>query len=325
IENKSLNCALNANLGGLGAQGPTITDGIITPGDASAVKRARPNTNLEEVSDWLTKIIVGLTLVNLSSLKTEVQLISYNAASAIRTHPTDSDVSAATALVVGFALIGFLAIYLYMRLFVQGAIVRSDDQIHQYRSALSRAQQLGQQEPEANPDVAVPVIPSSTSLRAAQEVANAAPPDRPDLLLLPLRQLGKQYEELRQSTAYSLDRTQKMTEIVRRMRPHAIAAAPYIDELIESQSIGDHLAATIVLQMKYMPKHMLWLSRRLVEESAFIGYQAASALLARMRVAGTPEYNSIQDAVERAKEERTQLGIVDTSLDKLIDKILPTQ
>ena len=29
----------------------------------------RPNTNLEEVSDWLTKILVGLTLVNLSTIE----------------------------------------------------------------------------------------------------------------------------------------------------------------------------------------------------------------------------------------------------------------
>jgi hypothetical protein len=288
----------------------------------STAKRARPNTNLEEVSDWLTKIIVGLALVNLKELREEVGRISLNAASAIRPIPTDNDVSAATALVVGFSLIGFLAVYLYMRLFVQGAIVRSDDQIHQYWSAVVRAEQIGQQEPESNHEVAVPAIPSSASLSAAQEVANAAPPNQPELVLQPLRQLANQYEGLRQAKAYSSERTQQMNEIVQRMRPHAIAAAPYIDELMKSASTGDHLAATIVLQMKYMREHLQWLSRRLVEERAFIGYQAASALLARVRVAGIPECKEIRAAVKNAKDERKQLEIDEPSLDRLIDQIL---
>src|SRR5256885_2192725 len=57
----------------------------------------RPNTNLEEVSDWLTKIIVGLTLVNLSTIEARVMAISRNAAAALSAKPSDTDVSAATA------------------------------------------------------------------------------------------------------------------------------------------------------------------------------------------------------------------------------------
>ncbi|MBC3916341.1 hypothetical protein H8L32_02470 [Undibacterium sp. CY18W] len=292
-----------------------------------ATQRARPNTNLEEVSDWLTKILVGLTLVNLKDLQTEVGRISLNAAAAIRPHPTASDVSIATALVVGFALMGFLAAYLYTRLFIQGAIVRSDDQMGQYRNAVARAEQIGQQSSESNFDaeVAVAVIPSAASLSAAQDVADAAPPNRPELVLQPLRQLASQYEMLRQTKDYSRDRTQQMTEIVNRMRPHAIAAAPYIDELIQSTSTGDHLAATVILQMKYMQDRMEWLVRRLVEERAFIGYQAASALLARVRVAGIPECKDIQSATAKAKEERLRMGVTEKTLDQLIDKILAVQ
>jgi hypothetical protein len=292
---------------------------------ADGPHRARPNTNLEEVSDWLTKILVGLTLANLKDINTEVARISLNAAAAIRPHPSDSDVSVATALVVGFALVGFLAVYLYMRLFVQGAIIRSDDQMHQYRSAVERAERIGEQEPpeaETDPGAAVAVVPSAASVSAAQEVANAAPPNSPELVLQPLRQLASEYETLRQAEDYSPGRTQQMSGIVRRMRPHAIAAAPYINELIQSTSTGDHLAATVILQMKYLPEYMAWLARRLVEERAFIGYQAASALLARVRLAGMPECKEIQAAVRRAKEERAQHNVAEASLDKLIDRIL---
>lgn len=297
-------------------------DRTFASNEAGSELRARPNTNLEEVSDWLTKILVGLTLVHLEKLQEEVHRISLNAAASIQQHPTASAISAATALVVGFALIGFLSIYLYMRLFVQGAIVRSDEQMHQYRSAVARAEQIGQYEPEANPEDPVAVIPSPASLIAAQDVADAAPPNQPDLVLQPLRELACQYEKLRQDMDYSGSRTRAMTRIVHQMRPHAIAAAPYINEMIQSTSPGDHLAATVILQMKYMPEHMKWLSRRLVEERAFIGYQAASALLARLRVAGQPECSAIRDAVASAKAERAQLNMIESSLDNLIDQIL---
>lgn len=291
---------------------------------------ARPNTNLEEVSDWLTKIIVGLTLVNLDSIKVEVQRISLNAAAAIRPKPTAADVSAATALVVGFAILGFLAMYLYMRLFVQGAIGRSDAGLAGYLDAVRQAEIAGENDPSGMPIIgpdggpAEPVVPSAASLNAAQAVADAAPSE-PSVVLLPLRQLAAKYETLRGQKNYSKERTRDMSEIVRDMRPHAIAAAPYIAELMRSPSTGEHLAATVILQMKYMPEHMDWLARRLVEERSFIGFQAASALLARMRVAGPPECKAICDAVRNAKNERARLNSVEPSLDKLIDQILEPQ
>lgn len=302
---------------------PVVSAGTKTESSVGA----RPNTNLEEVSDWLTKIIVGLTLVNLEPIKLEFQRICLNAAAAIRATPTAGDVSTATALVSGFALLGFLAMYLYMRLFVQGAFVRSDANLAGYWEAVREAEIATERDPTdvpANGASAEPVVPSAASLSAAQAVANAAPAD-PNLVLQPLRQLAVEYETLRSKKDYSKERTRDMTEIVRLMRPHAIAAAPYIIDLMHSTSTGEHLAATVILQMKYMPEHMEWLARRLVEERSFIGYQAASALLARMRVAGLPECKAIFDAVQSAKDERQRIGSVEPSLDKLIDQILGPQ
>ena len=71
---------------------PAIRAGA-TAGDANASfgrdasLRARPNTNLEEVSDWLTKILVGLTLVNLKELRDGLGSISVHAAAALRPIP----------------------------------------------------------------------------------------------------------------------------------------------------------------------------------------------------------------------------------------------
>ncbi|WP_208942715.1 hypothetical protein [Paracidovorax avenae] len=299
--------------------GESGKDISVLPG---ASGRARPNTNLEEVSDWLTKIIVGLTLVNLKDISAEVGGISQKAAYAIRANPGESDASVATALVVGFSLIGFLCVYLYMRLFLQGAMVRSDEQMSRYMEAVELAGRVGERESQVSDELApIPSIPSEASVKAAQAVADAAPSD-PEVILNPLRQLANEYESLRRHADYSPERTRQMTEIVRRMRPHAIAAAPYIAELMCSTSTGEHLAATVILQMKYMPEHMHWLARRIVEERAFIGYQAASALLARVRVAGVPECKAIQQAVQAAKNDRDRLGLSEASLDELIGQIL---
>jgi hypothetical protein len=311
-----------------------------TAGTAGGAARSRPNTNLEEVSDWLTKILVGLTLVNFNELQTTIGRISVNAASAIRPQPTSADVSAATALVVGFALIGFLAVYLYMRLFVQGAIVRSDEQLNVYDNAVERASRIGREEVRQDSPAdgadgvdgadgiemmaapAAPAMPSPETVAAAQEVANVAPPDRPDIVLQPLRKLASSYEAIRQTREYSPARTRSMAEIVQKMRPYAIAAAPYINEMVNSTSTGDHLAATVILQMKYLPEHTEWLARRLVEERAFIAHQAASALLARLRVAGVPERQAIHTAVAKAQEERAAHGISVAAIDQLIEQIL---
>ena len=169
---------------------------------------------------------------------------------------------------------------------------------------------------------AAPAMPSPETVAAAQEVANVAPPDRPDIVLQPLRKLASSYEAIRQTKEYSPARTRSMAEIVQKMRPYAIAAAPYIKEMVNSTSIGDHLAATVILQMKYLPEHMEWLARRLVEERAFIAHQAASALLARMRVAGVPERQAIHTAVAKAQEDRVAHGISVAAIDQLIEQIL---
>ena len=60
---------------------------------------------------------------------------------------------------------------------------------------------------------------------------------------------------------------------------------------------------------------------RLVEEAAFPGYQAASALLARLAVVGGADRQQIKSAVEAAMKERAELKL-DPERDKLVEKVL---
>jgi hypothetical protein len=86
--------------------------------------RMRVNTNLEQISDWLTKILVGLGLVEFKQLPGLVSGAAAPLARGLGDEPTD--VAIATAIVVYFAFIGLLGGYLLTRMFLAGAMARAD-------------------------------------------------------------------------------------------------------------------------------------------------------------------------------------------------------
>jgi hypothetical protein len=286
---------------------------------AAAESGSRPNTNLEEVSDWLTKILVGLTLVNLGELQVRVQAIATNMASSIRAKPTDVEVSYATALVVAFSVIGFLCSYLYTRLFLQGAIRRSDDDLTRFNEVAAEEMTRALVQGERVVKPGEPSVPSPAERSAAERVAKAVPADRPEVALVPLRVLASEYVRVRDEMPVGDERTRRMADIAGRMRPFALAAAPYLQELANSSSAGERLAAVSIVQMNFDPAYIGWLADRLWLESAFIGYQAASILLVRMSAGTESERTKILAAVEAA---RLKLPYPEEQRDKLIDSIL---
>lgn len=92
----------------------------------SAAARAtyQPNTNLTQVSDWLTKIIIGVGLVEFGQLTDTIGRLGDSL------EPSLGDSSAGKAfgiaLVVGFFVIGFLVGYLFTRLRLQWAFAAAD-------------------------------------------------------------------------------------------------------------------------------------------------------------------------------------------------------
>jgi hypothetical protein len=281
----------------------------------------RPNTNLEEVSDWLTKIIVGLSLVHLKTIEERVIAISRNAAASLNPASTAADVSMATALVVGFTVIGFLCGYLYTRLFLQGAFVRSDRGMLEFQKVV--AVELARPTTDATPADGEPSVPSTSDRQSAERVLKVAAEGRPDEVLIPLRKLAAEYEKTRSELPFGNARTRKMSEISSRMKRLALAAAPFLEQLSRSLSPGERLAAVIILQMKFDPDYIEWLASRIVEEPAFCGYQAASALLARIRTDGDAEGVRIKAAAQDAMQKRTARGLEpEEKRDKLVEQIL---
>lgn len=142
-----------------------------------SVRGGRPNTNLEEVSDWLTKIIVGLSLVHLKDINAYVSKISETIAASLSTQPVPAPahVSVAMAIVIGFIVLGFLFGYLYTRLFLQGAFQRSDSNMYSaYRTASQ--QELARESSSVEPPLGEPVVPTKEDVKSAQRVLQVAPP-----------------------------------------------------------------------------------------------------------------------------------------------------
>jgi hypothetical protein len=81
------------------------------------------NTNLEEISDWLTKIIVGLGLINLKAIPERLRALSWYFALVGGTGLSDS---IALALMIHFFIAGFFLTYLMTRLYLTGAFTRAD-------------------------------------------------------------------------------------------------------------------------------------------------------------------------------------------------------
>lgn len=81
------------------------------------------NTNLTDISDWLTKIIVGVTLIQLQRIPDNLNRASLFVADSIG---GPQQKSFAGAILVFFSVGGFLGGYLFTRLFLTGAFFRAD-------------------------------------------------------------------------------------------------------------------------------------------------------------------------------------------------------
>jgi len=87
-----------------------------------------PSNNLEQVADWLTKILVGVGLVELGTLGTALARIGDQVAKAVNPPPTGTAV-VTEVIVITFATIGFLASFLWTRIYYGGIQARADSDI----------------------------------------------------------------------------------------------------------------------------------------------------------------------------------------------------
>jgi len=93
----------------------------------------RPSTNLEQVSDWLTKIIIGVGLVEISKIQARLAKLGDLVNTAV-----GGSVVAPQFVVVIFAVLGFLSAYIWTRLYYGGMQVQADVDARKYQELEQR-------------------------------------------------------------------------------------------------------------------------------------------------------------------------------------------
>jgi hypothetical protein len=91
---------------------------------ASPAGKYTANNNLVEVSDWLTKIIVGVGLVQIGRLEPALGRLAANLKAPLGGQPTSA--AFGVALVLANVLLGFLFFYLWARSLLQRDLELSD-------------------------------------------------------------------------------------------------------------------------------------------------------------------------------------------------------
>jgi hypothetical protein len=102
-------------------------DQSITGAQLAHGQRYAGNSNLEQISDWLTKILIGAGLVQLGVLTTRIGELSNSLGDALgRTDATANTV--ALALILFFFSSGFLVIYVYTRVDFGPLLARTEEE-----------------------------------------------------------------------------------------------------------------------------------------------------------------------------------------------------
>jgi hypothetical protein len=112
---------------------PPAAGGVGPPANGASPYDLRVNTNLEQISDWLTKIIVGLGLVQLAKAPGHLSHASDFIAFGLGTGTKIF----AGGIIVYFSILGFMGGYLITRLYIAGAFSRADQDARQINRDLN--------------------------------------------------------------------------------------------------------------------------------------------------------------------------------------------
>lgn len=238
---------------------PPPADGATPPATRNSRSMLGVNTNLEEISDWLTKIIVGMGLVNLEKIPTQLRGLGAYFGASFGDIPGRE--SLALALLLLFGTSGFLMGYLLTRLYLAGAFSR----------ALSPGEML---ERAVSLTGGTDAPPPDVIRKVEDAAAHATPAEVQDQV----RKLALEYQFTRSAMLFTPERTARLDGIVLRMKGLAASAASMIDQLMSSSSEGERLAAVAFLHMRPDPSRIGWLGARFKDETPFIKYHAAHSL-----------------------------------------------
>jgi hypothetical protein len=253
------------------------------------------NTNLEQISDWLTKIIVGLGLINLEKLPQKFKAIASAAAPTV-----GGSRSFAAVIIVAYSVCGFMLGYLLTRLYLARAFVRAERAQEAAADIHRELERVGAEAAITTAPAAADTDPISPQQKvAAARVERLAMKTDADAVRLQVERLAREYERIRGSMSPGDARTRLMEIVAAQMRTLSLAGHELLPELIHSNT-GERLAAVSFLEVKPSAEHLQWLVERMTEENPFVMYHAAWALRHAARVLPCSELDSVKSAITRA-------------------------
>jgi hypothetical protein len=262
----------------------TASKAEIASRTSSRSARFQANTNLEEISDWLTKIIVGLGLTKLAKIPEYVARMTAFATDRLgASSGAELTENVAFSLMAAFSVGGFFMGYLMTRLYLPRAL----------NSAEGPEQKLTEEVDFAGADpISSGPVPDAAvwglGIRRALTVQRASEGVNQSAIRDQVRRLAKNYELLRGSLSPGDERTNQMEQVAAQMKSLALAVQPFLSELKKSTSPGERLAAVTALEVRPQEDSLRWLVERIDVEKPFIGYHAALALLSAIRASTIP-------------------------------------
>jgi hypothetical protein len=221
---------------------PTASAGSTSP----FTYQQQVNTNLTEISDWLTKIIVGLGLVNLTKIPHYLQIIANIPAKALILKGENGDMAFAFAYstIVTYSLLGFLFGYIITRIFLAKLFLDADRSSLALDVLSSRITQVNAAANSAN-NKAELALASTTTSPQQQAVVRVTPEQQMDSHI-------QDYNDTRQNMPSGNPRTSKMTDIFSQMIKVASSVQTFdlAAALSDNNNAGRRLAAYAYLFAK---------------------------------------------------------------------------
>jgi len=269
----------------------------------------RGNTNLEQISDWLTKIIVGIGLVELRRAPALIQRLADFVGSDFESAGVARNDSIALEIMALFSISGFFLAYLMTRLFLQGAFSAAETPSErQIARTILTVGEDAEKEPLGEVGAPIP----ERDIVAGQRVKELSKDSRVSSLRNQLLAIVDEYERLHSSMPSGPERTSRMEAIVSKFRAVAPSTYALLDEMANGDTAGKRLAAIVMLELIPQPEYLEWLADRVISERPFIGYHAALALLYAAQKLGPQCKPAIAKAIARAKAELQRRALVDT-------------
>jgi hypothetical protein len=231
-------------------------------GSGRAERRYRANTNLEQISDWLTKILVGVGLIQLGQLRHLGGELLNGVAPALG--GTATSLPFGGALLCYFAIVGFIGGWLLTQLHLGRALSYADQALDILRAA-DKAQQGG-----------ADMQAAALRKEAIQLLATAGDPT------------GR-YESTRDALPPGPARTDELERIVSSARHEAATGRWNLDQvraLFDSGRDGDRITALGLMQGDI--SHLGDLDRVVdAIDSSRSGFEQYHALLAAFMMLGS--------------------------------------